>query len=52
MMQFIMDNGPMGRYLNPYISSFIILLEGVFSGFLVTFVLLNWVNTDEPTQQG
>jgi hypothetical protein len=52
MMQFIMDNDPMGRYLNPYISSFIILLEGVFSGFLVTFVLLNWVNTDEPTQQG
>ena len=52
MMQFIKDNDPMGRYLNPYISSFIILLEGVFSGLLVTFVLLNWVDTDEPTQEG
>jgi hypothetical protein len=47
MMQSIQDNEPMGRYLNPYIVSFIIVLEGFFSGFLVTFVLLNWVTTDE-----
>jgi hypothetical protein len=37
----------MGRYLNPYIASFIVALEGVFSGLLVTFVLINWVNTDD-----
>lgn len=49
-MQWIVDTEPMGRYLNPYMLSFIILLEGVFSGFLVTFVLLNWVDTDEVTQ--
>lgn len=49
-MQFLIDNEPMGRFLNPYITSFIVLLEGVFSGLLVTFVLLNWVTTDEPTQ--
>lgn len=47
LMQSIRDNEPMGRYLNPYIASFIVLLEGFFSGFLVTFVLLNWIHTDE-----
>jgi hypothetical protein len=47
MMQSIVDNEPMGRYLNPYMSAFIVMLEGFFSGLLVTFVLLNWVTTDE-----
>ncbi|MBA4056289.1 MAG: hypothetical protein C0490_16360 [Marivirga sp.] len=47
MMQSIRDNEPMGRYLNPYMSAFIVVLEGFFSGLLVTFVLLNWVATDE-----
>ena len=47
MMQSIIDNEPMGRYLNPYMSAFIVVLEGFFSGLLVTFVILNWVTTDE-----
>lgn len=47
MMQSIMENEPMGRYLNPYMSAFVVVLEGFFSGLLVTFVLLNWVTTDE-----
>lgn len=47
MMQHIRDTEPMGRYLNPYMASFIVVLEGFFSGLLVTFVLLNWVNTDD-----
>ncbi|MBL0745177.1 DUF4199 family protein [Chryseolinea lacunae] len=47
MMASIVENEPMGRYLNPYMSAFIVVLEGFFSGLLVTFVLLNWVNTDE-----
>lgn len=47
MMQSIIENEPMGRYLNPYMSAFIVVLEGFFSGLLVTFVLLNWVTTDE-----
>ena len=47
MMQSIIENEPMGRYLNPYMASFIVVLEGFFSGLLVTFVLLNWVATDE-----
>lgn len=46
-MQSIIDNEPMGRFLNAYMASFIVILEGFFSGLLVTFVLLNWVTTDE-----
>ncbi len=49
-MQWIVDNEPMGIYLNPYMAAFIVLLEGVFSGLLVTFVLLNWIDTDELTE--
>ncbi len=47
LMQAIVENEPMGRYLNPYIVAFIVVLEGFFSGLLVTFVILNWVSTDE-----
>ena len=47
MMQSIIENEPMGRYLNAYMAAFIVALEGVFSGLLVTFVLINWVDTDD-----
>ncbi|MEX2233447.1 MAG: DUF4199 domain-containing protein [Cyclobacteriaceae bacterium] len=47
LMQSIRENEPMGRYMNPYIASFIVALEGVFSGLLVTFILINFVATDE-----
>jgi hypothetical protein len=47
MMNAIIENEPMGRYLNAYMAAFIVALEGVFSGFLVTFVLLNYVDTDD-----
>ncbi|NJN43002.1 MAG: DUF4199 domain-containing protein [Flammeovirgaceae bacterium] len=46
LMESISENEPMGHHLNPYMASFIIALEGVFSGLLVTFVLINWVQTD------
>ena len=47
LMESIIKNDPMGRYLNPYIAAFIVALEGVFSGLLVTFILINYVTTDE-----
>jgi hypothetical protein len=47
LMQSIIANDPMGRYLNAYIAAFIVALEGVFSGLLVTFILINYVTTDE-----
>jgi hypothetical protein len=50
LMNSIRENEPMGRYLNPYIASFIVALEGVFSGLLVTFILINFVTTDEVNE--
>jgi hypothetical protein len=50
MMQSIIDNEPMGRYLNAYMAAFIVALEGFFSGLLVTFVLINYMTTDEAGQ--
>ncbi len=50
LMQSIIDNEPMGRYLNPYMASFIVALEGVFSGLLVTFLLCNYITSDEVEQ--
>jgi len=47
MMKHIQEHEPMGMYLNAYMTAFIVVLEGFFSGLLVTFVLLNWVSTDE-----
>lgn len=47
MMKAIEEHDPMGRFLNPYIAAFIVALEGVFSGLLVTFILINYVATDE-----
>ncbi|TXH24706.1 MAG: DUF4199 domain-containing protein [Cyclobacteriaceae bacterium] len=46
-MQDSITNEPMGRYLNPYITAFMVALEGLFSGLLFTFIIINYVNTDD-----
>jgi hypothetical protein len=46
-MEVMKQEEQMGLHLNPYIACFIVVLEGVFSGLLVTFVLINWVTTDD-----
>lgn len=50
LMTSIRENEPMGRFMNPYIASFIVALEGLFSGLLVTFILINFVHTDEVNE--
>ena len=50
LMESIIANETMGRYLNPYMISFIVALEGVFSGLLATFVLINFVTTDDVNE--
>ena len=50
LMSSIRQNEPMGRFMNPYIASCVVALEGVFSGLLVTFILINFVETDEVNQ--
>lgn len=47
LMQAIVENEPMGHFLNPYIVACIVALEGLFSGLLVTFILINYVETAE-----
>jgi hypothetical protein len=47
LMQSIQENEPLGPYLNPYIASFAVLLEGMFSGFGLSYLLVNYMRTDE-----
>ena len=51
LMLDIIDKEPMGRYLNPYIAAFMVALEGVFSGLLFTFILINYITTDEVSDK-
>lgn len=49
-MEDLVKYEPAGEHLNAYIASFIVALEGVFSGLLVTYVLINWVTTDDVNE--
>ena len=33
-------------YMNTYIATFAVWIEGIFSGFIMTFVLINYLRTD------
>lgn len=46
LMSTIQQNAPLGDYLDPYIASFSVWLEGIFSGFLATFIIVNYIHTD------
>ena len=50
LMARIIERAPMGRYMNEYIASFAIALEGLFSGLTITYLLLNVVETDKATE--
>lgn len=50
LLASIRENEPMGRYMNAYIASFIVALEGLFSGLLVTFILINFLATDSVNE--
>jgi hypothetical protein len=42
-MLMIKENEYFGRHLNPYILSFIIAFEGIFSGLIMTFTIMQYV---------
>jgi hypothetical protein len=46
LMRSIIENEPMGVYLNSYIATFAVWFEGIFSGFIMTFILINFL-TDQ-----
>lgn len=47
LMQSIIENEPMGRFMNPYIVSVIIALEGIASALLFSFIMMNYM---DPTK--
>jgi hypothetical protein len=50
LMQSIIEREPMGRYLNEYVAAAAVTVEGVFSGFTMTYLLVNYVETDKATE--
>lgn len=48
LMKSIAEQEPLGFYLNPYIASFMVALEGIFSGLFVTFLLSNFLAARTP----
>lgn len=50
LMTSIIEQEPMGRFLNEYIAAAVVTMEGVFSGFTMTYLLLNYVETDKVTE--
>lgn len=49
LMESIRQNELIGPYLNPYIASCVVMVEGVFSGFGLTYLLSNYMNTNPAT---
>lgn len=46
LLHLIKTHAPLGEYLDPYIASFSVWLEGIFSGFIATFIIVNYIRTD------
>ena len=46
-MQSLIENEAMGRYLNPYIASCVVAVEGIASGMILSFIIVNYA---EPTK--
>ena len=46
LMNSIQTHEALGPYLNPYIASFTVFLEGIFSGFGLTYLIINYLDTD------
>jgi hypothetical protein len=47
LMESIRANESVGRYLNPYIASFAVMLEGIISGFGLSYLLGNYMVTEK-----
>lgn len=46
LMRSIQENEEIGRYLNPYIAGCVVMVEGVFSGFAMSYMITNYINTE------
>lgn len=46
-MQSIVENEPFGKYLNPYIAGVAVAVEGIASGLILSFIVMNYMDTTE-----
>lgn len=46
-MQSIVENEPFGQYLNPYIAGVAVTVEGIASGLILSFIVMNYMDTVE-----
>jgi H+/Cl- antiporter ClcA len=46
-MQSIIENEPFGQYLNPYIAGVAVAVEGIASGLILTFIVMNYMDTKD-----
>lgn len=51
LMQAIVQTQPFGEFLNPYILAFVVALEGTASGFIATFVIMQYLKKSHLTNQ-
>ena len=51
LMQSIAEKEPLGFYLDPYIASFMVSMEGLFSGLFATFLLSNFLAARTPVSR-
>lgn len=49
-MSLVVENAPLGDYLNPYLAAFAIWFEGLFSGYSSSYLIVNWMHTDKVEQ--
>lgn len=52
LMATIGEKGPLGEYLNPWVVSIIVTVEGVLSGALATFMIINVKNANTIVKEG
>jgi hypothetical protein len=46
-MQAMIENEPFGQYLNPYIAAVAVAVEGIASGLILSFIVMNYMETVE-----
>jgi len=51
LMESIVEKESFGEYLNPYILAFVVALEGTASGFIATFVIMQYLKRSHMTNQ-
>lgn len=49
LLHAIQQKAPLGPYLDAYIATFAVWIEGIFSGMIVTFLLTNFIDTEAAT---